>query len=903
MELRMRLLLTSDYHVGAGNGLGSQVDSALLRDADNVPALRSTIQCLLRDGLRRLLHTTPQLKTYFAPHLQAEAGVTNIAAAYCKGATVCPMCRLFGTPAAPKRWRVSSPRPVGADEPLRANWKAGQTAAQVTARNRISPRQRRAQARGLFKQEEGDGRLAFDFMITCDDANDPARDEVNRDEAALVFAAARMVRRFGSGRRRGRGECVAHVVKSDGMVDDAGEKELLDRFEKAWLKGEQAAQTQPAVKAWTLPLVGDGVEKRFRIIVRTDEPVVVARRAEAGNMYDGLGYITGATLWGALAHQAAARWGLRRREDGCDDAFYQSSYGSNDPYRAFVELMLRGHVRVSPLYPAEFDPSKGGGNDRIYPTLPTPLDILTCKAYPGFATDNSVHHGAQGYASEQSVAKSCQARVFVDGSEKECGMPLQSLAGFLLVRSNTRRGGDARQRSELHPRINPDTQRVATGDLFGYIALDGGQYFVGDIWCRDRATWDALRELTGVLCGKQKFNLLLGKATRRGYGRVSVWIEEAVPDFWTGGVPVENRVTDATDVITLTLLTDTILPDAWGRCRQTFDAAALEEIIKLPVEEPIQVFVKSSYVDGFNNHLGLPRWRDIALKAGSSVGFKLKQPAVLETVQDRLTQIENEGIGLRRHEGFGQVAFNHPIYDGGSRLSDKGIVIPTDLRLATLPDADEDGDARSAARLKREAAALTEWQADLNGKDVFDEGLFRKGEWDSVARWLHEAAHLPVNKLESLLDQLGEASLLTTVRRDKPNRFRGKQTRDGEETSQDGDMSRAVKHLKALVRIAAEQAPNDVRERGLRIKLIANRLGAVVKRGGKENERLPCRSGKAHRAHRRACRVGRGRRRDGRPLLARRGGSLRSARDDGQRRVARDCDATRTAHAWGRRRL
>jgi CRISPR-associated protein Csx10 len=52
MKLTFTLTLKADYHIGAGHGLGSQVDSALLRDGDKVPVIRgSTIEGLLRDGL------------------------------------------------------------------------------------------------------------------------------------------------------------------------------------------------------------------------------------------------------------------------------------------------------------------------------------------------------------------------------------------------------------------------------------------------------------------------------------------------------------------------------------------------------------------------------------------------------------------------------------------------------------------------------------------------------------------------------------------------------------------------------------------------------------------------------------------------------------------------------------
>jgi hypothetical protein len=119
MELRFCLTLKSNYHVSAGFGLGAQLDSVLLRDADGVLVLRgSTLTGILRDGLWCLLQTTPKLQSHFAPHARAEqeqrAAEQSVASAYCREEPVCPLCRIFGSPQRPKRWRIASARPEGA---------------------------------------------------------------------------------------------------------------------------------------------------------------------------------------------------------------------------------------------------------------------------------------------------------------------------------------------------------------------------------------------------------------------------------------------------------------------------------------------------------------------------------------------------------------------------------------------------------------------------------------------------------------------------------------------------------------------------------------------------------------------------------------------------------------------
>jgi CRISPR-associated protein Csx10 len=114
LKLTFRIEMTSDYHVGAGYGKGTEIDSALLRDADGIPVLRGTVlNGLLRDGLWRLLQQEP---------LQAwqqcgGSGKEDTEERYCGQYTVgdvklCPICRVFGTPRTMKRWRIGSARPM-----------------------------------------------------------------------------------------------------------------------------------------------------------------------------------------------------------------------------------------------------------------------------------------------------------------------------------------------------------------------------------------------------------------------------------------------------------------------------------------------------------------------------------------------------------------------------------------------------------------------------------------------------------------------------------------------------------------------------------------------------------------------------------------------------------------------
>ncbi len=776
MQLDFTLTLRSDYHIGAGHGLGSQIDSALLRDGDRVPVLRgSTLEGLLRDGLWRLLQTLPLRSRR---KCRASGLDDDSSPAYC-AADPCPLCLIFGTPAQPKHWRISSARPEGVKKPLfkDAQWKQGQTGTQVAARVRVSPRMRRTEPRKLFQQEEGGRQLKFAFTADC-----IATDAEAHHEAALLVAAARMVRRFGSARRRGRGECSLALTSVTGWYAELAEDtdwqdHLLEHFNEAWLV-DTPPEISVAPATWTgVQATGNGA-KRFLLIIRVDEPIVVARRAEAGNIFDCAEHIPTSTLIGALAHEAAERWDLSD----------QVIYGH------FLDIFRRGAIRFMPLYPAHFDENR----DRVLPTIPPPMDLLVCKI------DRRLdeHNERRSYAVSRVPDECCLHK---------CGIPLVPLGEFVSVKGVPE---PIRPKlcEEMHPQINPRTQRAATGNLYGYVAFATGQYFIGEIHCRDEHTWKTLCQLTGIVKEQQPFPLRLGKGTGRGYGLVAAYLEpitDVEMDPWRG-IPLTDRVPSATAAITLTLLTDAILSDRWGRFQQTLDARLLEELIGQPVEI-INTFCKTSHVSGFNNHLGLPRWRDLAIKAGSAVGFQLRGSTDLASLQSRLRAIENEGIGLRRHEGFGLVVFNHPIYAGGAGVSGTSFVLPTELELGDAPTTG------IAAQIRSDFDFIRTWSEDLQDETKFREGLFRDSKWDAVARWLYGHASQEVSHLKTQLEAFGNPGLLTDVTRKTKAHFT------------EADAQKAIEHLHTWLDKAKDQ---PVMVRGMVIRSLAHRIAASVQTKG-----------------------------------------------------------------------
>lgn len=814
-SLTFQIELSSDYHLSSGHR-SEEVDSALFRDADGLPALRgTTVAALLRDGMRRLI-LTGALKnitcTCQASGLSEKPDVEKLPQ-YCgqfeelPEDKFCPVCKILGSPKAIKAWSISSARPselntLDTGKDVNANW-----GAQETMRVRVDPRTRRAEARKLFSQEEGDSRLIFEFTITSVTQNEHAR-----EQAALIVAAARMVRNFGGSRRRGRGECVFTLIKVNG--ESADNNAWLDKFKTFWIDGNPLTDDQnaaPTKFATPQRQAATGSALRLRLIVRADEPILVARRAESGNEFEGSLSIPGTVVRGAFAQKAAAIWGDLKDKD----------------IRAvFVELFFSGKLRFSPLYPAFQD----GSN--IRPALPPPRDFHTCKLHCGLDERDAdvMWHLREGSALK---GKKCS----------RCSEDLERVEEFLYVSpTGELKKMKIRHGLEMHNTINPITERVEETNLFAYQPLESGQYFMGEIVCDDGNLWPLFKDFAGLPKLEEAFSLGLGKAARRGYGRATAMLAEskrADTPLWIGQ-PLATRVTSADDgeSLVLTFLSDAIIPDCWGRFHSGFEKTWLKKELGMEVTIDDQ-FVSAREVDSFNAHLKLPRWRDWAIAAGSSCKIqissqeteKLKTPwaqqtgnvaaspdAALLALQWHLSKLEFEGLGLRRNEGFGMIAFNHPLYENAAALKDRRFPLPQALQLQTLAEK---------AAFSREPKFRKEWNGIMDDDLKFDE--CNDPKFGAVARLFRAEKNTGIAALKNRLTTLGKRNNLD---RDLPenesNWFQKKGDKGVEQIR--AALNRLESHI---VSVAASQETSN-RLAAIGIELLAERIAEEALKEGEK---------------------------------------------------------------------
>ncbi|WP_363325847.1 hypothetical protein [uncultured Caldilinea sp.] len=402
-------------------------------------------------------------------------------------------------------------------------------------------------------------------------------------------------------------------------------------------------------------------------------------------------------------------------------------------------------------------------------------------------------------------------------------MKLEALGGFIsLVRNAPRSKHKPKQTVEMHIRIDRKSGRVNTGDLYGYVALEPGQYFVGEITCTNQSVWKALQTMAG-LQPEEVNELKLGKATQRGYGKVSAVFRPREKSLWHLQ-DLSQRLT-STQSVTMLLLSDAIVPDPWGRFWRGFDPAWLKRELRLPPEAEVSIdrnedkevlaFSAARTVDAFNAKLGLPRTRDIAIVAGSSVRLTFTGIDLSDLLK-ALEEAEAQGIGLRRDEGFGRVAFNHPVYQQLQGVESRM------LDLSPLELGRASNSHPSVAILQ----FALDWLKKLDEQPL---SHFNDERFEAVARLLHTSRQTSVEAIKQELQRMGRPENLLAMPlsgRDKPNFF-------------ETDGKQGMEAVQRMLDMLAEELHNNQLDRSpeawrIGLQLLAARIAGPARQKAQE---------------------------------------------------------------------
>lgn len=214
------------------------------------------------------------------------------------------------------------------------------------------------------------------------------------------------------------------------------------------------------------------------------------------------------------------------------------------------------------------------------------------------------------------------------------------------------------RRINIHNQRNRQKGRGtnSSGAVFRYDAIDAGQVFQAVVLSNCEEDADTIKSLLTPANDAEIINAWIGGSQSAGYGHVTV---ESLSDedTWTEiKIDWEER-TQYQKKLTVTLLSDTIIRDDCGQSTTDFQhfVKLMSESLGLRTElKHIDTYASSLNVGGFNRKWGLPLPQVPALAAGSV--FVFEQPEELNPQQVR--DLEAQGIGERRVDGFGRVVLN-----------------------------------------------------------------------------------------------------------------------------------------------------------------------------------------------------------------------------------------------------
>lgn len=405
--------------------------------------------------------------------------------------------------------------------------------------------------------------------------------------------------------------------------------------------------------------------------ITLEEPLLATSLQGDPNSSISLPYLPGSMLRGALINQYIQQHGGTAALDPTRD----------EPARS---LFFSGSTRYLPAYPI---------NEHTR-TLPTPRCLFYGKYVALDQAGNKIanlHHLDWTFEERRRCEQNPQ-----HGDFKPLNTP------FCVIDDDDITLCDPARTLTIHTQRDRRRGRATrdSGAIFRYEALAAGQSFQGVVLVDD----DNHSQQVHTLLASKPIRWL-GRSRSAHYGRVKLHVEHELTDWHEMGTSPADLA--AATPHTLLLLSDTLLCTPQGQVAASVDADTLALALELPTGavtiDPARSFSASVLQGGYNASAKLPLPQQPALAAGSLITFTLTQPLPTKAVQ----RLYEQGIGLRRAEGFGRIGLNPELPD---KLVLQSNEPRRDDQSPDLPPAEQELAQTLAGRLaqtRREAAILT----------------------------------------------------------------------------------------------------------------------------------------------------------------------------------------------------
>ncbi len=599
-EFNITISMDSDWHIGSGASRG-EMDRTVQRDADHLPYIPAkTLTGILRDGCEQV----------------AEA-LDN----HAQGKWQQWVDFVFGSQPALANDEQAEMEPTPAVVNIHSAF------VDDSLRNALAGKPQLKEAIALMKPgvticpETGSAisnQLRFEEVIrqgtilTAKQCGFVFDDEITISEEqhqiayALLLAGAKLVERIGGKRRRGYGRCTIRIdADSDQWV--AWLKQQIEndtvadpptRKKQPISAANSAHQSSQPQQWWKIPLT-----------VTARSPLVLPKRT-VGNIVECLDYIPG-------------RYFLR---------YLHKKLSS---FIDVASAIAQGNLLITN---ATIDIDGQAGR-------PTPLCLFSDKLHGGLSQGKGVYNRFQEPEPEGSQLQGERAGYLGKFDPAHQQLPNYETVKLELYTHNS-----------IQDPVQRPTQEI--GGIYSYEAIPADTTFQAELRIPNQ-----LKELLDsskdnwweILNG----NTRIGQSKKDQYGGIS--LQAASPQ------PCQSQKQTSSELY-VWLLSDLVLRDQNLKpttnpedLRQALENelnTSLQEGHSSNNEQLLSFMARSRRTESWQVRWGLPRPSMLGWQAGSCVVYQIKGAT---PSPEKLAELEARGIGERRVEGYGQIAFNDPL--------------------------------------------------------------------------------------------------------------------------------------------------------------------------------------------------------------------------------------------------
>lgn len=484
---------------------------------------------------------------------------------------------------------------------------------------------------------------------------------------ALALGAAAL-QHMGTARTRGLGKIRCRLLKWDSgnlidLTPDLNQSSLPIITGAGFTQSNQNSPVQTGGVTFS-----DTHILRYRLTLT--EPAVIPVADSDPNTVVTRQDIPGSHLWGAAA------WHY----------LHQDNHAPSDA--AFRQAFLDGGLRFLAAYPE--------AADALQRLIPTPHSIRKFKDQDNDNTIELIDFV------EQNPGKRPTKRI-----ERHYARMSQGVLYTQAVKM---------ERNYHHARVAKDrsvgralgAEVPDGGALFTYEAIQASQTFQG-------AVLGSANDLNNLKTWLQNLNIVsIGRSRSAQYGKANFeWID-SVPQKSDGlvewnGFASQQAPTNLEKSLIITTLSPLLAVNDSGHLEARFPICELADALKLNISERTlsASYTRTEMVSGYNSHLRLPRQQCEAIAAGSVFVFKLED----NPDQNDLLQLEQNGLGLRKNEGYGRVAVNRQgNFNNRQQISEEQLDHPDKATLPQTPESEIHSDLQILLRNIIRKRCMTEMQ-------------------------------------------------------------------------------------------------------------------------------------------------------------------------------------------------